>query len=91
LESYQGRAEVVESDEVLLAVVASVGLDVAEAQSILSSEIYAKKCERSSSSINKRAFILCLRSSSMTSTSSRVGNLLRYLSKHLRQIASDEV
>jgi predicted DsbA family dithiol-disulfide isomerase len=32
LEAYQGRAERVESDEVLLAVVASVGLDVAEAQ-----------------------------------------------------------
>ena len=43
LESYQGRAEAVESDEVLLAVVASVGLDVAEAQSILSSDIYAKE------------------------------------------------
>jgi predicted DsbA family dithiol-disulfide isomerase len=43
LESYQGRAEVVESDEVLLAVVASVGLDVAEAQSILSSDTYAQE------------------------------------------------
>ena len=43
LASYQGRAEAVESDEVLLAVVASVGLDVAEAQSILSSDIYAKE------------------------------------------------
>jgi len=43
LEAYQGRAEVVESDEVLLAVVASVGLDVAEAQSILSSETYAQE------------------------------------------------
>jgi predicted DsbA family dithiol-disulfide isomerase len=43
LEAYQGRAEVVESDDVLLAVVASVGLDVAEAQSILSSDTYAQE------------------------------------------------
>ncbi len=43
LESYQGRAEAVETDEVLLAVVASVGLDVAEAQNILSSEIYSQE------------------------------------------------
>jgi predicted DsbA family dithiol-disulfide isomerase len=43
LESYQGRAEAVESDEVLLAVVASVGLDVGEAQSILSSDTYAQE------------------------------------------------
>jgi predicted DsbA family dithiol-disulfide isomerase len=43
LEAYQGRAEVVESDEVLLAVVASVGLDVTEAQSILASDTYAQE------------------------------------------------
>ena len=43
LESYQGRAEAVETNEVLLAVVASVGLDVAEAQNILSSEIYSQE------------------------------------------------
>jgi predicted DsbA family dithiol-disulfide isomerase len=43
LESYQGRAEAVESDEVLLAVVASVGLDVGEAQGILSSDTYAQE------------------------------------------------
>jgi len=43
LKSYQGRAEAVESDEVLLASVASVGLDVAEAQSILSSDAYAQE------------------------------------------------
>jgi predicted DsbA family dithiol-disulfide isomerase len=42
LEAYQGRAERVESDEVLLAVVASVGLDVAEAQGILASDAYAQ-------------------------------------------------
>jgi predicted DsbA family dithiol-disulfide isomerase len=41
LESYQGRAEAVELDEVLLAVVASVGLDVTEAKEILSSDTYA--------------------------------------------------
>lgn len=43
LASYQGRAEVIESDEVLLAVVASVGLDVAEAQNILSSDTYSQE------------------------------------------------
>jgi predicted DsbA family dithiol-disulfide isomerase len=43
LESYQGRAEAVETNEVLLAVVASVGLDVAEAQNILSSDIYSQE------------------------------------------------
>jgi predicted DsbA family dithiol-disulfide isomerase len=43
LESYQGRAEVVEADEVLLAVVAAVGLDVAEAQSILASDAHAQE------------------------------------------------
>jgi predicted DsbA family dithiol-disulfide isomerase len=43
LASYQGRAEVIESNEVLLAVVASVGLDVAEAQNILSSDTYSQE------------------------------------------------
>ena len=43
LESYQGRAEAVELDEVLLAVVASVGLDVTEAKEILSSDTYAQE------------------------------------------------
>jgi predicted DsbA family dithiol-disulfide isomerase len=43
LASYQGRAEVIESNEVLLAVVASVGLDVAEAQTILSSDTYSQE------------------------------------------------
>jgi len=43
LESYQGRAERVESDEVLLAVVASVGLDVAVAKEILASDTYAQE------------------------------------------------
>ena len=43
LESYQGRAEAVETHEVLLAVVASVGLDVAEAQDILSSDTYSQE------------------------------------------------
>lgn len=43
LESYQGRAEAVETNEVLLAGVASVGLDVAEAQNILSSDIYSQE------------------------------------------------
>ncbi|NDD03178.1 MAG: type II 3-dehydroquinate dehydratase [Betaproteobacteria bacterium] len=43
LESYQGRAEAVESDEVLLAVVASVGLDVSEAKGILASDAYAQE------------------------------------------------
>ena len=43
LASYQGRAEVIESNDVLLAVVASVGLDVAEAQDILSSDTYSQE------------------------------------------------
>ena len=43
LESYQGRAEAVELDDVLLAVVASVGLDVAEAKEILSSDTYGQE------------------------------------------------
>ena len=43
LESYQGRAEAVELDEVLLAVVCSVGLDVTEAQTILSTDAYAQE------------------------------------------------
>jgi predicted DsbA family dithiol-disulfide isomerase len=43
LASYQGRAEVIESNDVLLAVVASVGLDVAEAQNILSSDTYSQE------------------------------------------------
>jgi predicted DsbA family dithiol-disulfide isomerase len=43
LEAYQGRAECVESDEVLLAVVASVGLDVAEAQAILAADTFAQE------------------------------------------------
>jgi predicted DsbA family dithiol-disulfide isomerase len=43
LEAYQGRAEVVELDAVLLATVASVGLDVNEAQSILASDTYAQE------------------------------------------------
>jgi predicted DsbA family dithiol-disulfide isomerase len=43
LASYQGRAEAVESNDVLLAVVASVGLNVAEAQNILSSDTYSQE------------------------------------------------
>jgi predicted DsbA family dithiol-disulfide isomerase len=43
LEAYQGRAERVESDEVLLAVVASVGLDVAQAKAILASDTFAQE------------------------------------------------
>ena len=43
LEAYQGRAEVVELDAVLWATVASVGLDVNEAQSILASDTYAQE------------------------------------------------
>jgi predicted DsbA family dithiol-disulfide isomerase len=43
LASYQGRAEVIESNDVLLAVVASVGLNVAEAQNILSSDTYSQE------------------------------------------------
>ena len=43
LEAHQGRAEVVELDAVLLATVASVGLDVNEAQSILASDTYAQE------------------------------------------------
>jgi len=43
LEAYQGRAERVESDEVLLNVVASIGLDVSEAKEILASDTYAQE------------------------------------------------
>ena len=43
LEAYQGRAERVESDEVLLNVVASIGLDVAEAKAILASDTYGQE------------------------------------------------
>ena len=43
LEAYQGRAECVESDEVLLAAVASLGLDVAEAQAILAADTFAQE------------------------------------------------
>ena len=41
LEAYQGRAECVESHEVLLAAVAQAGMDVAQAQAILESDTYA--------------------------------------------------
>ena len=41
LEAYQGRAECVESHEVLLAAVAAAGMDVAQARSILESDQYA--------------------------------------------------
>ena len=41
LEAYQGRAECVESHEVLLAAVQAAGLDVVQAQAILESETYS--------------------------------------------------
>ena len=41
LEAYQGRAECVESHEVLLAAVASAGMDVEQAKAILESDQYA--------------------------------------------------
>ncbi|MFM6992299.1 MAG: DsbA family oxidoreductase [Rhodoferax sp.] len=41
LEAYQGRAECVESHEVLLAAVAAAGMDVVEAKAILESDRYA--------------------------------------------------
>ena len=41
LEAYQGRAECVESHEVLLAAVAQAGMDVAQAKAILESDTYA--------------------------------------------------
>ncbi len=41
LESYQGRAECVESHEVLLAVVDSAGLSVSDAQRVLESGLYS--------------------------------------------------
>ena len=41
LEAYQGRAECVESHEVLLAAVAAAGMDVAQARAILESDQYA--------------------------------------------------
>ena len=40
LESYQGRAECVESHEVLLAAVKAAGMDVVQAQAILESDTY---------------------------------------------------
>jgi len=41
LEAYQGRAECMESHDVLLAAVAQAGMDVAQAQAILESDTYA--------------------------------------------------
>ena len=41
LQAYHGRAEAVEQDDVLLAAVAQVGLDVARAQAILAGDEYA--------------------------------------------------
>ena len=41
LESYQGRAECIESHEVLLAVVESAGLSVSDAQRVLDSGLYS--------------------------------------------------
>jgi len=41
LEAYQGRAECMESHEVLLAAVAQAGMDVAQAKAILESDTYA--------------------------------------------------
>jgi len=41
LEAYQGRAECIESHEVLLAAVGAAGLDVLQAQAILESETYS--------------------------------------------------
>jgi hypothetical protein len=41
LEAYQGRAECVESHEVLLAAVAQAGMDVTQAKAILESDTYA--------------------------------------------------
>jgi len=41
LEAYQGRAECVESHDVLLAAVAQAGMDVAQAKAILESDTYA--------------------------------------------------
>ena len=41
LEAYQGRAECIESHEVLLAAVGAAGLDVAQAQAILESDTYS--------------------------------------------------
>ncbi len=43
LQAYQGRAECVESDEVLLACVAQVGLDVSQATTILAEQTYAQE------------------------------------------------
>jgi predicted DsbA family dithiol-disulfide isomerase len=42
LEAYQGRGEVIESHEVLLAIVQSVGMDKEAAKSVLDSDIYAE-------------------------------------------------
>jgi len=41
LEAYQGRADCIESHEVLLAAVGAAGLDVAQAQAILESDTYS--------------------------------------------------
>jgi len=41
LEAYQGRAECVESHEVLLAAVEAAGMDVVQAKAILESDLYA--------------------------------------------------
>jgi predicted DsbA family dithiol-disulfide isomerase len=43
LASYQGRAEAIESHEVMLAAVKEAGLDVAQARTILTSDTYAQE------------------------------------------------
>jgi predicted DsbA family dithiol-disulfide isomerase len=43
LASYQGRAEAIESHEVMLSAVQEAGLDVAQARAILESDTYAKE------------------------------------------------
>ena len=43
LASYQGRAEAIESHEVMLAAVLEAGLDVAQARAILESDTYAQE------------------------------------------------
>jgi predicted DsbA family dithiol-disulfide isomerase len=43
LEAYQGRGEVIESHDVLLAIVQSVGMDKAAAKAVLDSDTYAEE------------------------------------------------
>jgi predicted DsbA family dithiol-disulfide isomerase len=69
LEAYQGRGEVIESHEVLLNIVQSLGMDVQAARAILTSDTLLRRGSRQTKLLHQRRHSLCARwSSSMTST-----------------------